>query len=504
MNGKKAGVVLGYLAMVLQNASSFILIPLLMIGFGDGNFGVYRLILSISSYFALADLGLSNAIVRYVSEYKANNDKLSEGKFISLIIIVDLIAGTVLIFLGTILYINLPLLFESSFTNSELNLLKKMFFLTLLNGVINLLVNLANGIIKSYEYFGLLKTLNIIITIVRFVMVLLLITFKLGAFSLVLLDTLLSVFLLLLTSVFCYKKLKIKLAFKQLSKDYAIEILSYSMIVFVDVIAFHLFWNADNFIIGVYLSSSAIAIYSIGTQISSLFFAISIIVSDVIMPGLVKQVTDNASNTDLTLEMIKIGRIKLIILALPVIGFIFLGKEFIILWVGKEYIIAYWIALLVIIPSTIAGVFDAGLYVMWAKNKHKIKSFVSLAISGVNIIISIVLVQNIGIIGAAVGTSFAYIVGYNIFNTVYFHKALKLDMFKFMSGTLKSIWIPIFITFIFTYFVTGLPSTSLVFFMFKVFIISLVYFVLVLKMAFNDYEKNLFASMLQKFKYNKM
>jgi len=491
MKGKKIGVILGYTAMFIQSITSFVLTPILIVAFGNGSFGVYRLILSISSYFALADLGLSNAIVRYISEYKARNDKLSESRFISLVVLIDIFVCSFFILFGFIFYKKIHYIFGSSFSLSELNLLSSLFFLIMFSGIINLFSNLTVGIIKSYENFAFLKIISILSTIVRFILAIILISIGKSTFEIVLLDLILSILQLIITTIYCVINIRIRFSLKLVSKNYATEILSYSLIVFIDAIAFHLFWNADNFIIGVFLSSTAIAIYSIGTQISTLFFSISIIVSDVIMPGIVAKVASNTTDYELTLEMVRIGRIKLMILALPVIGFIFLGREFITFWVGVDYLQAYWIALLVIIPSTIAGVFDSGLYIMWAKNKHKVKSLVSFAIAILNIILSIILVKRIGIIGAAVGTSFAYIAGYNVFNTIYYHKILKLNMFVFITSTLKDIWKTILITIVFSYFLTLISSSNVIEFIVKVFAISIVYIIFIYKTGLNDYEKNM-------------
>lgn len=498
MKGRKAGVLLGYVDMFAQNISSFILIPLLIVAFGDGNFGVYKLVLSISTYFALADLGLSNSIVRYVSEYKAKDDKKSESRFISLILLIDVFIGTVLLLIGVFIYSKLPSIFGQTFIISEINLLKSLFYLTLVNGVINLFTNLSSGIIKSYENFALLKLLNIMRSFFRFGVALILISFGTGPFAIILLDTILSFILLIITSIYCFKKLMIKLSISLINKKYALEILSYSMIVFLDTIAFHLFWNADIFIIGIILSSSAIAIYSIGTTISTLFFSLSIIVSDVIMPGIVAQVTKNSSNDELTDSMIRIGRIKLIILALPVIGFIFLGKEFIILWVGQKYILAYTIAILVIIPSMIASIYDAGLYIMWAKNKHKIKSIVSLIISGINIIITIFLVRFMGVVGAAIGTSFAYIAGYILFNTIFFHKVLKLNMIRFAQETLSKLWLPIIATISFSIIINYFGELTLLTFLLKTILITLAYILLMWNLGLNKEEKLMILNMVKK------
>ena len=117
MSNKKIGVVLGYIAMLVNNTFSFFLTPLMLLVFGTSEFGVYKLVLSITSYFALADLGLSNAVIRYISEYRTNNDKESESKFVGLVGFIDLIVGGVLLVLGVLFYYFIPQVFKNVAAN---------------------------------------------------------------------------------------------------------------------------------------------------------------------------------------------------------------------------------------------------------------------------------------------------------------------------------------------------------------------------------------------------
>ncbi len=496
LKGKKGGVILGYIAMLIHNLASFFLTPLIITFYGDSDFGIYKLVLSITSYFALADLGLSNSIVRYISEYKVKDDKTSEGKFVALILIIDTAVGAVLMFFGLVFYSFIPTIFQNSLMANEIALLQKLFFILVFNGIFSLFINLTSGIIKSYEKFAFIKYINISKTLLRVVAVLILLLSGFQIFAVVLVDAILSFIILSVTWIYCNKHLRVRLNFKLLNLDFAKNILSYSLIVFVDALAFHLFWSTDNFIIGIMMSSTAIAVYSIGTLISSLFFSFSIVVSDVLMPGVVAKVTANVSNNQLTEHMIKIGRIKLSIVSLPIIGFIFLGKSFITFWVGLDYIQAYYVSLLVIIPSMLAGICDVGLYVMWAKNRHKIKSIFSMVISIINIILSVVLVKSYGIIGAAIGTSFAYFVGYNIFNNIYFHKALGLDMKKFFKDVFSKIWITLAGTAFFAHLVTINGSTSIFMFFMQVILITLIYFSLLWFLSLNNNEKIMIKSVI--------
>ena len=60
----------------------------------------------------------------------------------------------------------------------------------------------------------------------------------------------------------------------------------------------------------------------------------------------------------------------------------------------------------------------------------------------VNIAITVILVDSVGVLGAAIGTSIAW-VGYLVFYNWYFHRVLKLDMKRFFSQTFSGIWIPL-------------------------------------------------------------
>jgi O-antigen/teichoic acid export membrane protein len=494
MSSKKSGVVLGYIAMALTNVSSFFLTPLMLMVFGTSEFGIYKLVLTITSYFALADLGLSNAIVRYVSEYRAKNDKELEGKFIGLVTLVDLMMGIVLLMLGLIFYFYIPHIFNSSFSFKEILLLKKLFFLVVISGILTLFVNLASGILKSYEKFSLHKKMNIAKTFIRIGLITVLLFFDFKSFEILLVDTCLMILLFIYSWIYCIKKLKIKPIFRNIDSQYRRKILSYSLIVFVDAVAFHFFLAADTFIIGIYISSAAIAVYSIGTLLSSLFFSFSIVISDVLMPDIVKQVAQGADDGALTDHMIKIGRIKFIVLALPTLVFILLGKRFINFWVGEDFSEAYLVAILILTPQMMAAIADVGLYVMWAKNKHRTKSFVSLGICVVNILLTVIFVQEYGIIGAAISTCITYVAGYIIFNGYYFHKVLNLDMFRFLKQTFHKLWFGFFVAVIGSFLISYYSAPNWLFIAIQALGICLIYIISFWIFGFNQYEKQLITS----------
>ena len=216
------------------------------------------------------------------------------------------------------------------------------------------------------------------------------------------------------------------------------------------------------------------------------------------MPDIVKQVALGTDDSELTAHMIKLGRIKFIVLALPTLGFIFLGKQFINLWVGKDFAEAYLVAILILVPQMIAALADVALYVMWAKNKHKVKSFVSLGICIINIFLTIVLVQKLGMIGAAISTCLAYVLGYIIFNSIYFHKVLNLDMIRFVKQTFHKMWFGFLVAIIGTFLISFYTATSWFFLGIQSIGITVIYGFSLWFFGFNYYEKQLVIVPLKK------
>ena len=76
------------------------------------------------------------------------------------------------------------------------------------------------------------------------------------------------------------------------------------------------------------------AIYSLATQVNSIYLSFSNAITGVLIPKVTKMIENNASDKEVSEIFIKNGRIQYIILALILSGFTIFGREFILLWAG--------------------------------------------------------------------------------------------------------------------------------------------------------------------------
>jgi O-antigen/teichoic acid export membrane protein len=162
------------------------------------------------------------------------------------------------------------------------------------------------------------------------------------------------------------------------------------------------------------------------------------------------------------------------------------------MWAGPEYSDAYFIVLILAIPTTVPLIQNIGIEIQRAKNMHRFRSVVYLAIALANIFISIPLTRYYSGIGAAIGTSFALIVGNIIFMNIYYQKRIKLDMLFFwkeITSASKGILIPIITGIIILKFFT---ITTILQLLLGIACYSIIYVISVWFFSCNSYEKELF------------
>lgn len=96
-------------------------------------------------------------------------------------------------------------------------------------------------------------------------------------------------------------------------------------------------------------------------------------------------------------------------------------------------------ALLLIIPVTVPLIQNLGIEIQRAKNMHKARAVVYLAIAIANIFISIPLIKLMGPAGAALGTAISLIAGNAIFMNWYYHARIGMNMIYFWKEIAKFI-----------------------------------------------------------------
>lgn len=280
------------------------------------------------------------------------------------------------------------------------------------------------------------------------------------------------------------------------------EIVAYSSLVLVQMIATQLNATVDQILIGSLVNASAVilAVYGVGTQIVQYYQSIGSAFGGVLMPGVVRMVEGGASAKALTDEMIRVGRIVFMVLALIWCGFFVYGKEFVSLWAGKENTKAYYVALILMSAYIFIASEAIGQQILWAMNQHKEQAILKITIVLLNIVLTIVLIKWEPLIGATIGTFFSLMMGdVGVMNLIFIRK-LKIDLKYYYHGLLHGIVPCMLITIVAGLVIRKLFPTGWIWLFFKLLCVVVLYAIVMLKFGMSKYEKNLVNSVLDKMK----
>ncbi|NLY04323.1 MAG: oligosaccharide flippase family protein, partial [Campylobacter sp.] len=275
---------------------------------------------------------------------------------------------------------------------------------------------------------------------------------------------------------------------------------SYSVFIFIGMVATQINWNAGQFIIGIFLGSKEVAIYSIAMIIDTSFISLASAIRVALLPKITKMVSLGATNIELADEMIKIGRLQQYIIFLVLAGFILFGQSFIYFWAGKDYGDAYVLTLLSMFPLSILLIQNLGLNIMQAKNKYAFKAIITLIGAILTIIISIFTVKKFGYYGVAFATGVMILLTQCIIMNIYYQKKLGLDIKRFWGNIFK-ISTPLFLLFLVSYaikFYFGLNGKMHLFLGIPIF--TILYCIISYFLSMNRYEKDIIYSIFNKIK----
>jgi len=456
----KSGVYLSYMSLFVTNISNLIITPFIIRNLGDSQYGLYMLIGALIGYIAVLDFGLNNTIVRFVAKYRAEQSKEEEENFLFSTFIIYGIISIILTIIGIIIYFQLETVFKDSLTVNEIKIAEIMFLILIVNLAFTLPMKSFMGIMKAYEKFVMPKVIAITRTLIRMLMIFIFLSMGYKAIAIVLIDTLLNLVMLIISMLYVFLKLEVRVKKHYFSLSIYKEILSYSSLIFISVIVDQIYWRIGHFILGIVASTSEVAVFAIGMMLGQYFITFSTAISGVFLPKITGMVVNKATSEELTNLFIRTGRLQFLILALILGGFITVGKSFLIVWAGTNYEVSWSIAMIIMIPLFLVLTQTIGISILQAKNLHGFRALMYLMIAIINTFISIYLAKKYGAIGASVGTSLSLIFGNLIVMNFYYHFKVKLNIPRFFKGLFKGLMPAFILSLIAGYFLGTMISNN--------------------------------------------
>lgn len=498
LNERKAAVVLSYMQTLIGVVSMLLYTPVMLRLMGQSEYGIYNLAASTVTYLNLFKGGFASAYTRYYLKYKNAKDEESVKRINGAFLLIFLALMTITFLVGSVVVLKAHLFFGQKLTAEELYKTKVVMGIMVFNMGIIFPTNIFSSYMRANEKYIFARGLQLIKTIANpFIMlpVLLLGGRSVGMAIVTASISIIAEYTFVAYSLF---RLKMKFSFAGINFKEFKDIGRFAFFIFLNAIANQLNGNVDKVLLGIYYGTKTVAIYGVAAHLRSYFHTFSSVIYTVFVPRIHKLVNMGNKDRELTEMFTRVGRIQFYILAVIAIGFIFFGKEFMVIWGGKAYEEAYLVTVILLLIAIVPMVQDMAEEIQRAKNLHHYRSVIYTSIVLLNVLISIPLCKRYGILGCTVGTAIADLGGRGIAMNIVYQKKMNLDMIYFWKEILKAMRgmaLPALVGFVMMKFA---PLDNIYIFLMCGIIFVAVYGVSVWKLSFNKYEKSLVSGVLKK------
>lgn len=500
-NQIKTGAVLNYLSILINNVIALTYTPYMLRIMGQNEYGLYSLVSSVVAYLTILDLGFNNAVIRYTVRYKEEGKEGQLPYLWGMFLCIYLVLSFVLILISCVIYYKIDYLFGNSMTIEDITKVRIMFVLLVVNLSVTFPMSIFTGIVTANEKFIFQKTLNIIRIILNPICMMILLSYGYRAIAMVVVTTLFNLLILIINYIYCKTEFHVKLKIKHFDFSLLKTVAYYSFWIFLCSIVDRFYWSSGQFLLGIFVNATEIAIFAIAIQIQSFYGGFSFAISSLLLPRVVKLSlnTDKEQATrELSLFFIKVARLIFFPMSLILCGYILFGKQFVCIWAGQNYENAYYMSLCFLIPELFTSMQQMSYSILQAQDKVKFRGISLFVVSLICVIISIPFIKYYQGFGASICIGMGLVIGHLIVLNIYYQKCIGLNMKLFWNNTLKLIVFPLMITASYAIILKIYPSNNIGITILHIAIFTILYTIGSWRINFDEYEKSIFILPIRK------
>ena len=429
----KIGAIISYVSIAINIVVGLLYTPWMISQIGEADYGLYTLANSLITLF-LIDFGLSAAVSRYLSTYKAEGKIEEANRFLGAVYKLYLIIDAIIFVILFILFFLLDSLYNNLGT-AGLERFKVVYVIAGLFSVINFPCITFNGILTAHEKFIPLKLSDLIYRLGVVIATIIVLLCGQGLYGLVAVQSGVGLLVVAFKWIIIKKSTPTKVDFKGHNKGIFKEIFSFSLWVTISSLAQRLVFNIMPSLLVMLKRPETVPLFGIITTIEGYAYTITTAINGMFMPSVARYYTEEESQNKIMTLMNKVGRFQFGLNSLIFVGFIFAGWEFLSLWLTEGLLLqikdAYLGILLVLLPGVFYNSMQIAHTALIVKKEVKYSAFINVGMGVINVILSIPLILLWGVCGACVSIFISYSFRICALSIVY-NKKLAINIKQFL------------------------------------------------------------------------
>lgn len=400
------------IAQFTAMASSLIFMPLLINEFGTTDFGLFILASAVAAYASLVDFGVGTSLIKNIAERAAVNDAEGIGKYISTGLAFYLVIGVlVAIVIAAFAFVS-GAVFKVSAESAAL--LRNLLIVVAVSSLWVWPGSTAIYVLAGFQRYTLTAATALGVSLGNVGVILVVLITHQGPVALLAGQSAVALIGVAFNIAFARRAIgDIKVNPGLANPEVFRDILSFSWVIFVlQICTIVIYQQTDRMILGIFLGASAVTMYEAAGKMQGLVTQLTQFATSAVMPFASQLDAEGRESSIQTLFFR--GTKYVMALVLPaVVGLMILASPLITEWLGPEFAGMALAAQILLSYQIICVSPVVGEAILFARGNARKRLFNSIFVVTLgNLVLSLVLVQRIGILGVVIGTAVPWLIDF--------------------------------------------------------------------------------------------
>lgn len=431
-----AGTISKYALQITNIATGFFLLPFTVHHLGHSEYGLWMLVASLTYYFQLLDMGYGNGVVRHIVDADRRGRVEEVNEIVSTFVwIYGALGAAALAIVGVMITWVIP-----RFPNLAPDQVRTAQVLLAILGArvaIGFPMTVFGAVTNARQAFVPNNIITIGTVLVSAAVTYVVLESGHGLLTLVALTTAVNMLGYIgyaWTAYRAFPGLRVRAGL--FSRAHWRDVTAFSFYLFIIQIATQVSFNIDNIVVGAFMGTAAVAVYTVALRLSEYQRRLCDQFSGMLFP-IVMGFGSDGNTAALRQTLVEGSRVGFVLVAGATVCLVGFGAPLIQHWMGPGFEGSVAPVMILAIASVLVVSEAAVSNVLIAVGRHRFVAWTWLGEAGVNLVLSIFLVRRFGLLGVALGTLLPLIVGHVFLLTPSACRAVGLPVRKWAAATLQ-------------------------------------------------------------------
>lgn len=429
-------VVSNYLRFFVGGLVGFLVTPVMVHVLGDGGYGLWMTVFSLTGYFGLFDQGIRPSLVRYVARDHARGDLEGMSRTLSSALVLYGAVGALTLFV--VLAFAGPFSTFLQIDAAQRDLARQVILIAGTSLALGFPLGIYGAVLSGLQRYDIANAIGIGVAILRALGFVAVLRAGGGLVGLAWVSLAMNLLGYVLSWAFVRRLLPgVRLRRRLVTSEHLRMIGSYSGIAFVGALATLVAFQTDALVITRYLGAALVTPFALAAGLVDNARALVFSATWVLSPTASELETRGESSK--LHAMVTAGSKYSVLVSWPVLfALIVFAGNLLVTWVGPGYDTAATLLVILAVPTLISLPQSAAGSVLYGVSRHRGVVALALLNALLNLALSILWAKPFGVVGVACGTAVPLLVVSGVASIGYTCRALQMPVGRYLiEGTVK-------------------------------------------------------------------